>query len=128
GWRFLVEGPGAGGSGIDAIQVRTDSNGEFLLEPEPGAQPPPWNYVITETLPPDCINTEPGDGILWQEVVLGGGSPTIATVEFGNYCTTVGGTVGNVDKFGVLAPWLGLVLIAIGGLGCLIRRRLIIHT
>jgi len=138
GWMFLVEGPGAGGYGKDSIEVTTDSNGEFLLEPDPTEkQVWPWNYVITEILRPGCINTDPGDGTLSKDVTLTPAYP-YGTVKFGNYCTgnhdgdggddTVGGTVGYIDKFGVLAPWLGLGLIVIGGLSWLVTRRLRIHT
>ncbi len=135
GWSFLVEGPGAGGENppgtyINSITVTTGSDGSFTLYPEPPFESPePWIYRITEIPREHCINTEPGGGQLWQEVELSGENIS-GEVEFGNYCTgvtngdTMGANVWRIDKFGVLAPWLGLGLIIIAGVIWLVIRRI----
>jgi len=96
--------------------------------------------VITEFPRGDCLNTDPPDGTMQKTVQFFVPGEAFKEVSFGNYCTgnggekgdhkngTVGGTVGHIDKFNVLAPWLVLGLIVIGGIGWLAMRRLRIHT
>ena len=149
GWRFLVEGPWAGGKDIyddpiNSIEVITDSSGTFILGISPDLiGDPPWEftYVITEFPRADCVNTDPEDGTMKKTATFvlnppPGSDIDELSVSFGNYCTsngngdhengggTVGGTVGNIDKFNIVAPWLSVGLIIIGGIGWLAIRRL----
>jgi len=145
GWEFLVEGPGAGGApGNDSITVVTGPDGSFLVVPNPPIDPEPplpwcWDYTVTETLKSGWTNTDPGGGTLSKEVTICALDTEATECKFGNRYTggngdgdgnggTVGGSVGRIDKFGILAPWLGMGLIVIVGLGGLGLRRLKFNT
>ena len=70
GWSFLVEGPGAGGVGINSVIVVTGADGSFLVVPEPippippGEEPWCWDYTVTEILQGGWGNTDPGGSTL----------------------------------------------------------------
>jgi len=74
-------------------------------------------YTVTETVaPPGFKAAAPQTGIKipTEEPV---------TLTFVNETTTVGGEVYPINRVGILAPWLGLALLLIGGMTCFTLRR-----
>jgi len=74
-------------------------------------------YTVTETVaPPGCQAAPPQTGIKipTEEKV---------TLTFVNETTTVGGEVHPINRLGILAPWLSLALLLIGGATWFTLRR-----
>ena len=112
GWVFWVDGP----AGFTDLFVTTEGDGTITLN-----SVPPGEYTITETLKDGWTNTDPGLGILYKTITVTEAAIDFP-VKFGN-SSPVGGDVLPIDKAGVLAPWLGLALLLIGGMGWLALRR-----
>ena len=71
---------------------------------------PEQKYTVTETVaPPGYQAAPPQSGIKIP-------SPDKVTLTFVNRTTRVGGEVHPINRVGILAPWLGLALLLIGGL------------
>lgn len=74
-------------------------------------------YTVTETVaPPGYQAAPPQTGIKIPSV-----EPV--TLTFVNETTTVGGEVHPINRVGILAPWLGLALLLIGGVTWFTLRR-----
>jgi len=78
---------------------------------------PNKEYTVTETVAP------PGFQAAAAQTVKITPAEEKVTLTFINETTTVGGEVYPINRVGILAPWLGLALLLIGGLTWFSLRR-----
>lgn len=126
GATFVISPDPTGGVGDLTVVDNGMNDNDYLIygDKKPGVLlvtfcivDPIQEYTVTETVaPPGFQAAAPQSGIKipTEEKV---------TLTFVNETTTVGGEVHPINRLGVLAPWLGLALLLIGGMTWFTLRR-----
>jgi len=112
-------------TGVLLISTVTDANGNYVFGSLPSG-----DYTVAEVLQAGWTQTYPPGGTYAINVAAG---QNVGDVDFGNTedgggpgpGPEVGGDVSPTSKVALLAPWIALAAVIIGGTTLFVRRRLV---